>query len=70
MDHGADCRSSFDLRNSNVEFVCDQKEKIDAVCSPGGSTIVGVEELENGAFRGTVANAVVSAYEKTKKLGE
>lgn len=42
----------------------------DAVCSPGGSTIVGVEELENGAFRGTVANAVVSAYEKTKKLGE
>lgn len=40
----------------------------DAVCSPGGTTIEGVRTLENGAFRGTVTNAVVSAYEKTKKL--
>ena len=39
----------------------------DAVCSPGGTTIEGVLALENGAFRGTVADAVVKAYEKAKK---
>ena len=41
----------------------------DRVCSPGGSTIEGVHALENGAFRATAMNAVVKAYEKTKKLG-
>lgn len=40
----------------------------DAVCSPGGTTIEGVISLENGAFRGCVADAVVAAYEKTSKL--
>lgn len=40
----------------------------DQVCSPGGTTIEGVLALENGAFRSTVASAVVAAYEKTKKL--
>ena len=42
----------------------------DAVCSPGGSTIEGVMALENGAFRGTVMNAVAAAYEKTLELGK
>lgn len=42
----------------------------DAVCSPGGSTIEGVKTLENGAFRGTVINSIVSAYKKTKELGK
>lgn len=42
----------------------------DEVCSPGGSTIEGVRTLEEGAFRGVVADAVVSAYEKTKLLGK
>ena len=41
----------------------------DAVCSPGGSTIEGVRALEDGAFRGTVIDAVAAAYEKTKRLG-
>lgn len=41
----------------------------DAVCSPGGSTICGVNALEQGAFRGTVMDAVIAAYEKTKSLG-
>ena len=42
----------------------------DEVCSPGGSTIEGVRTLEEGAFRGVTADAVVSAYEKTKLLGK
>ncbi len=42
----------------------------DEVCSPGGSTIEGVHTLEDGAFRALAANAVISAFEKTKKLGE
>jgi pyrroline-5-carboxylate reductase len=41
----------------------------DAVCSPGGSTICGVNALEQGAFRATVMRAVLDAYEKTKSLG-
>ena len=42
----------------------------DAVCSPGGSTIQGVRALEEGAFRGTVMDAVIAAYEKTKNMGK
>lgn len=40
----------------------------DAVCSPGGTTIEGVLALEQGGFRGTAAEAVVAAYEKTLGL--
>ena len=40
----------------------------DAVCSPGGSTIQGVRALEEGAFRGTVMDAVIAAYERTMEL--
>ncbi len=42
----------------------------DAVCSPGGSTIEGVRTLEEGGLRGTVMDAVIAAYEKTKELGK
>ena len=42
----------------------------DEVCSPGGSTIEGVHALEDGAFRSLAANAVIAAYEKTKKLAK
>ena len=40
----------------------------DTVCSPGGSTIQGVRALERGAFRGTVMDAVIAAYEKNREL--
>ena len=40
----------------------------DAVCSPGGTTIVGVHALEDRAFRSAAMNAVTAAYEKTLKL--
>ena len=42
----------------------------DQVCSPGGSTIIGVKALEDGAFRATVMEAVVAAFEKTRALGK
>ena len=42
----------------------------DTVCSPGGSTIQGVRALERGAFRGTVMDAVIAAWEKNRQLGQ
>ena len=41
----------------------------DAVCSPGGTTIEGVQALEEGGFRGVVMKAVEAAYEKNFKIG-
>lgn len=51
-----------------LESELSASELKDAVCSPGGTTIEGVRALENGRFRGTVMEAVIAAYEKTKKL--
>ena len=42
----------------------------DEVCSPGGSTIVGVHELEEKGFRSAAMNAVLGACEKNRKMGE
>jgi pyrroline-5-carboxylate reductase len=41
----------------------------DMVTSPGGTTIAGVAALENGAFRGTVINAVNAAFKRSLELG-
>ena len=40
----------------------------DAVCSPGGTTIVGVRALEEGGFRAAAMNAVRAAYLRTLEL--
>ena len=42
----------------------------DAVCSPAGSTIVGVHALEKAGFRAAAADAVVESYKKTVDLGK
>lgn len=42
----------------------------DAVCSPGGSTIAGVQVLEERGFRGAVMDCVCAAYAKNKVLGK
>ncbi len=40
-----------------------------SVCSPGGTTIAGMEELENRAFRGTVMAAIEAAVNRSIELG-
>ena len=42
----------------------------DGVCSPGGSSIVGVTALENGGFRSAVINAVLETTRRTKELSK
>ncbi|MCL1955850.1 MAG: pyrroline-5-carboxylate reductase [Fibromonadales bacterium] len=39
------------------------------VCSPGGTTIAGMEELENRAFRGTVMAAIEASVNRSAELG-
>ena len=41
----------------------------DAVCSPGGTTIEAVHELEKGGLRATLMGAVRAAAEKAHRLG-
>lgn len=42
----------------------------DAVCSPGGSTIVGVSKLEEGGLRSAAIQAILGAYHRNQELGK
>lgn len=42
----------------------------DEVCSPGGTTITAMHELERGGFRGTIMDAVEASALKAKEMGE
>ena len=42
----------------------------DAVCSPGGSTLAGVQALESAGFRSAVMDCVIAAFRKNKDLGK
>ena len=53
-----------------MESECHTAQLKDAVCSPGGSTIAGVEALERAAFRAAAMDAVTAAFERTKELGK
>jgi len=42
----------------------------DAVCSPGGTTIAGVHELEKAGFRAALINAVTAAADRATQLSK
>lgn len=42
----------------------------DAVISPGGTTACGILTLQEGAFKGVTANAVIAGAEKSAELGK
>jgi pyrroline-5-carboxylate reductase len=42
----------------------------DQVTSPGGTTIAGINALENASFRSSILNAVAAATERSAELGK
>lgn len=42
----------------------------DAVCSPGGTTIKGVKELEDEGFRASIINCMIAVANKSKEMSK
>ncbi|KAK3711626.1 hypothetical protein QZH41_003793 [Actinostola sp. cb2023] len=42
----------------------------DETCSPGGSTICGIHELEKGGLRGLFINAIEAACKRVSEMGK
>lgn len=42
----------------------------DLVTSPGGTTMEGLLQLEEGGFRATIMKAIIAAYKRSQALGE
>lgn len=45
-------------------------ELANAVCSPGGSTLAGLQKLTDGNFSQTVIECMKAAYKRNKELGQ
>lgn len=45
-------------------------ELADAVCSPGGSTLAGLQKLTDGNFSKTIIECVKAAYKRNQELGK
>ena len=45
-------------------------ELANAVCSPGGSTLAGLQKLNEGNFNETIMNCVEAAYKRNIELGK
>ena len=41
----------------------------DAVCSPGGTSIAAVAQLERGGFRAALMDAILAAWHRSRELG-
>lgn len=64
--------SAYTVRGAAEMVISTHKhpaELKDQVCSPGGTTITGVEYLEDKGFRGSVMGAVFAAFCRGKEIG-
>jgi len=73
LSHDVSMNLALSTIEGSIEMLRDSKqspgELTANVCSPGGTTIAGMEELENRAFRGTVMAAIEAAVNRSAELG-
>jgi len=73
LSHDVSMNLALSAIEGSVEMLRTSKsnpgELTASVCSPGGTTIAGIEELENRAFKGTVMAAIEAAVNRSIELG-
>jgi pyrroline-5-carboxylate reductase len=73
LPHDMAMNLAVSMLEGSVEMLRDSKlnpgELTANVCSPAGTTIAGMQELENRAFRGGVMAAVEAAAKRSAELG-